>query len=359
MIGGTPSGVAPGTYTVTVTVHDTDGEVDSDTAQITIYAANGSGTLTTPTSSVIASLTGNTITFTYTAPAGGMNNGSVTVAVPNGWNAPSTNTTDAGYTTATTGTVGVAGQTITVSGVTLAGGGTFTIVYGNKTSGGPGATAPSATGAQTWQAQQAIDQRRHTHQPRDVAEHHRPSEPHDHQRRPRRRQPEVPLHRCGWVGLERGHRHDLRGQQLPVRRAGYDVGYRRQSAVRMDERSVRREPRERLAVLRASHPGLADERGLPVRLYEHHPGSGARRSRPGKRGANAGKAEAGDTATITFGQPIDASTLLPDLDELGDPIEQRQRPDPKHHYERHAEQRDGYGLQHVQLHVDRCSAGTT
>lgn len=45
MIGGTPSGT-PGTYTVTVTVHDTDGEVDSDTAQITINPALAiSGTL--------------------------------------------------------------------------------------------------------------------------------------------------------------------------------------------------------------------------------------------------------------------------------------------------------------------------
>src|SRR4029079_2008661 len=53
-----------------------------------------------------------------------------------------------------TGTVGVAGQTITVSGVTLAGGGTFTIVYGSTASSGPGATATASTGAQTWPAQQ-------------------------------------------------------------------------------------------------------------------------------------------------------------------------------------------------------------
>ena len=44
----------------------------------------------------------------------------------------------------------MAAQTITVSSVTLAGGATMTITYGN---GAPGATAPSVAGAQTWQAQ--------------------------------------------------------------------------------------------------------------------------------------------------------------------------------------------------------------
>src|SRR5439155_13677177 len=38
--------------------------------------------------------------------------------------------------------------------VTLAGGATMTIAYGDKGSGGPGATAPSSSGAQTWQVQE-------------------------------------------------------------------------------------------------------------------------------------------------------------------------------------------------------------
>jgi len=117
-------------------------------------AADGSGTLTTPTSSVFASSTGNTITFTYTAAPGGLNNGAVTVVVPAGWAAPSTTGANAGFTTASTGTVGVSGQTITVSGVTLAGGATDTIVYGSTASSGPGATATTTTGAQTWQGQE-------------------------------------------------------------------------------------------------------------------------------------------------------------------------------------------------------------
>src|SRR5207247_6107848 len=98
--------------------------------------------------------TGRTITFTYTAAAGGISNGSVTLAVPAGWSAPSTTGSNAGYTTASSGTLSVSGQTITVSSLTLGGGSTFTITYGSTASGGPGATATSSTGAQTWTAQE-------------------------------------------------------------------------------------------------------------------------------------------------------------------------------------------------------------
>ena len=121
---------------------------------ITVYAADGSGTLTTPTTSVPFASTGNTLTFTYTAATGGISNGSVTLVVPAGWNAPSTTGSSGGYTTASAGTVSVASQTITVSSLTLAGGSTFTITYGNTGSGGAGATAPSSSGAQTWQVQE-------------------------------------------------------------------------------------------------------------------------------------------------------------------------------------------------------------
>src|SRR5207302_3966795 len=107
-----------------------------------------------PTSTVSASQTGRTITFTYTAAPGGLSNGLVTLVVPSGWSAPSTTASNAGYTTASTGTVSVSSQTITVSSVTLAGGSTMTITYGDTGGGGPGATATSSTGAQTWQAQQ-------------------------------------------------------------------------------------------------------------------------------------------------------------------------------------------------------------
>src|SRR6185436_19897287 len=87
---------------------------------ITVYAAAGAGTLTTPTTNVSASQTGRTITFTYTAPTGGINNGSVTVVVPAGWTAPSTTGANAGYSSSSAGTLTVSGQTITVASLTLA-----------------------------------------------------------------------------------------------------------------------------------------------------------------------------------------------------------------------------------------------
>ena len=122
----------------------------------TVYAANGTGTLTlAPPITFSASSTANTLTFTYTAAAGGINNGEVTVAVPTGWGAPTLTTTAANYTTASIGTVAVSGQTITVSGVTLAANGTLTLTYGSTAGGGPGATAPPTTGAVTWTAEEA------------------------------------------------------------------------------------------------------------------------------------------------------------------------------------------------------------
>ncbi len=117
-------------------------------------AANGSGALTTPTSSVSASSTGHTIAFTYTAATGGISGGTLRLAVPHGWSAPSTTATAAGYTTASAGSLTASGQTITISGINLPAGQTVTITYGSKTGGGPGATAPATPSTQTWQAMQ-------------------------------------------------------------------------------------------------------------------------------------------------------------------------------------------------------------
>jgi len=120
----------------------------------TTLAADGSGSLGVSPTSVLAASTGNTLTFTYTAATGGISGGAVTVTVPSGWSAPSTTGTNAGYSTASTGTLSVNGQVITVSGVALSSGGTLAIVYGSKAASGPGATATSSTGSQTWQGQE-------------------------------------------------------------------------------------------------------------------------------------------------------------------------------------------------------------
>src|SRR5690348_11279607 len=121
---------------------------------ITVYAADGAGTMGASISAVSASQTGRTITFTYTAPAGGISNGSVSLAIPSGWPAPSITGSNAGYSTSSAGTLTVSASTITVASLTLAAGNTFTITYGSTASGGPGATAPSSTGAQTWTTQE-------------------------------------------------------------------------------------------------------------------------------------------------------------------------------------------------------------
>jgi uncharacterized repeat protein (TIGR02059 family) len=115
-------------------------------------AADGTGTLTTGTSSVLSASGGHTITFTYTAATGGTTSGSVTIDVPAGWSAPSTTGWAAGYTSSSNGAVSVAGQTITVDSLSLAAGATVTVTYGSTASGGSGAVASSSTGSQTWSA---------------------------------------------------------------------------------------------------------------------------------------------------------------------------------------------------------------
>ena len=118
---------------------------------ITVYASDGSGTLASATTDVSASQAGLTLTFTYTADTGGMNGGTITLVVPAGWSAPSTNPAAAGFATAPSGgTLTVAGRTITVSTLTIGAGATATIAYG----AGTGATATATTGTQIWQSQE-------------------------------------------------------------------------------------------------------------------------------------------------------------------------------------------------------------
>src|SRR5438045_1414723 len=100
--------------------------------------------------SVQAACTGITLTFTYTAATGGTSGGVVDVVVPAGWPAPSTTAAHPGYTTASAGALSVSGQTVKFTGVTLIGGATLTVIYVDKTGGGPGFTAPSATGSSTF-----------------------------------------------------------------------------------------------------------------------------------------------------------------------------------------------------------------
>jgi DNA-binding beta-propeller fold protein YncE len=113
-------------------------------------ALNGSGTVTVVPTSALVSSTGNTLTFTYTAATGGTNKGAIRLGVPAGWSSPSVTARAAGYSTATCGTLAVAGSVITVSGVTLLSGATCTINYGSETGSGPGATAPHGSRTSTF-----------------------------------------------------------------------------------------------------------------------------------------------------------------------------------------------------------------
>src|SRR5208283_2571557 len=115
----------------------------SSSPSVTVNASpDGSGTETVSPAFVTAG-SASTLTFTYTAASGGLVGGTVSLAVPSGWTAPSTTSGNAGYTTASTGTLSVASQVITVSGVSLTGGSTMTIAYGSG--GGADSVTPPAT----------------------------------------------------------------------------------------------------------------------------------------------------------------------------------------------------------------------
>src|SRR5207302_46877 len=120
---------------------------------INVYAADGTGTLTTPTANVANAASGQTITFTYTAATGGISGGAVYIVVPAGWTAP-TASNAAGCVSSASGAVAVAGSTIQWTGLTLAAGGTATITYGavsgGSCAGGDTATAGTTAGAATW-----------------------------------------------------------------------------------------------------------------------------------------------------------------------------------------------------------------
>ena len=89
----------------------------------------GAGTITVSPRQAVAGRA-KTLTFTYTAPDGGLAPfGEVTVQVPAGWTAPSRTRGRAGYASSGEGAVSVSGRLITVTGVALAAGQQLTITY--------------------------------------------------------------------------------------------------------------------------------------------------------------------------------------------------------------------------------------
>ncbi len=120
-----------------------------------VYGVDGGGRLSLARQYAVAGSTGNTLAFTYTAAAGGLNDGQIDVAVPPEWPAPSTTATGGAYTTSSCGSVAPNGSAIQISGVTLPAGATCTITYGDETGGGPGVTAPTPPGSYDFRTQDA------------------------------------------------------------------------------------------------------------------------------------------------------------------------------------------------------------
>ncbi len=161
------AGTTAGANTISAVKHSTTGigsavATTSQPASINVYDADGSGAIGVSPTSAVAGSTGNTLTFTYTAAAGGISGGTVELTVPAGWTAPQTaSSTSAGYTTASGGSgtnaIAWSGGTrkLTISDVTLSAAGTLTVIYGANAGSGGGATAPTSTGAAaTWTTQQ-------------------------------------------------------------------------------------------------------------------------------------------------------------------------------------------------------------
>ena len=115
---------------------------------------DGSGTLTVDTTSV-QSIISDALDFTFTFPAG-FDFGNLEIQVPSGWSTPTeSDGTAPGYVTNTCQDDGnsIVGTTIQVVGINQAAlDGSCTVTYGDTSDGGPGATAPSTAGTDTFNA---------------------------------------------------------------------------------------------------------------------------------------------------------------------------------------------------------------
>ncbi len=123
-------------------------------------AADGTGTMSVTPTKAIASASGLGFEFTFTAPAGGMNQGKLSLLVPTGWTTPNADPSQPGGTDAicnfepTTITPVGGGNEVTFTHISLQGGETCVIKYGFPGFGGT-VTAPSTGGPYTFTAKQA------------------------------------------------------------------------------------------------------------------------------------------------------------------------------------------------------------
>lgn len=153
----TSSSLGSGSHTWTITT--TGDFVNAYGLWIQGGAAFGTATMSVAPTTVQGDTSGNTLSFLYTAPAGGLNGGAIAVTVPTDWSSPSSNPMTAGYTTFSGGggsaSISFGGQSIAVRGVKLSEGQTVTVLYGDRSRGGPGASSPFRTEISTFSAEQA------------------------------------------------------------------------------------------------------------------------------------------------------------------------------------------------------------
>lgn len=117
---------------------------------VTVTCADGTGTEVVSPRKVTAAST-STLRFTYTPGSGcALADGALSLMVPPGWTPPSAAQDPAGSVTTSPGdvTIALSGSAITVTGITLAAGQEFTIIYSNATAPGSATTATFDTSEQ-------------------------------------------------------------------------------------------------------------------------------------------------------------------------------------------------------------------
>jgi hypothetical protein len=153
----TPTVTETVTQTVTGTVTPTITQTSTPTFTVTPTNTPiiGEGVVSiTPAQAAFGTI-GNVLHIVYTAGPTAWTNGKLVFTIPAGWSAPSTNPTDPGYFTVDSagGSIdgwGINGMDIEILASGLpANSGTITIIYGDKTGGGPGADSQPTIGSGT------------------------------------------------------------------------------------------------------------------------------------------------------------------------------------------------------------------
>jgi len=150
-----PSPTVTATVTATITRTITMTSTETPTATVTNTPLTGEGSAAILPSSGVISGTANTYTITYTAGATqwavSPGYGTFKLFIPTGFSPPSETVTAPGYFTYTLSSGSVSGYLVTGQEIRLFvqglnPGGTITVIYGSKVSGGPGAVNAGSSG---------------------------------------------------------------------------------------------------------------------------------------------------------------------------------------------------------------------